>query len=76
MSGLQWYLKNYSIFPFIFFFYFNSKCEFELIFGLIHPAVHNNNISSQLRSIDGRVEPNLFRPKIVAICHDLVTSNY
>ena len=22
------------------FFYFNSKCEFELIFGLIHPAVH------------------------------------
>ena len=42
MSGMQWYLKNYSIFPLfiLFFFYFNSKCEFELIFGLIHPAVH------------------------------------
>ena len=41
MSGLQWYLKNYYIFPlFINFFNFNSKCEFELIFGLIHPAVH------------------------------------
>ena len=25
---------------FYFFFYFNSKCEFELIFGLVHPAVH------------------------------------
>ena len=38
MSGLQWYLKNYSIFsPFYFFYYFY---EFELIFGLIHPAVH------------------------------------
>ena len=45
MSGLQWYLKNYSIFLLfiLFFFYFNSKCEFELIFGLIHPAFLNES---------------------------------
>ena len=35
MSGLFYFSPFYS-----FFFYFNSKCEFELIFGLIHPAVH------------------------------------
>ena len=32
--------KLFYFFPFLFFFYFNSKCEFELIFGLIHPAIH------------------------------------
>ena len=40
MSGLQWYLKNDSIYPFLFlfFFYFNSQCR--EILGSIHPAVH------------------------------------
>ena len=41
MSGLQWYLKTILFFSFLFFFiYSNSKCEFELIFGLVHTAVH------------------------------------
>ena len=30
----------------------------------------------RIRSINGRVERELFRPKIVGIRHDLVTSNY
>ena len=37
ISGLQWYLKNDSIFPLfihVFFFYFNTQCQ------LILPTVH------------------------------------
>ena len=32
--------KLFYFTPFFYFFYFNSKSEFELIFGLIHPTVH------------------------------------
>ena len=39
MSRLQWYLKNYSIFL-LFFFISIPNVNFEMIFGLIHPAVH------------------------------------
>ena len=38
MSGLQWYLKNDSIFPILFFFYLHSQCQ--LILGSIHSTVH------------------------------------
>ena len=39
MSGLQWYLNNVSILPFLFLFLnFNSKCQ--LILGSIRPVVH------------------------------------
>ena len=38
MSGLQWYVKNDSIYPLYIFFYFNSQCQ--LILGSIHPVVH------------------------------------
>ena len=42
MSGQQWYLKNNSIFPFLFLFTFfsNFNSQFQLFLGSIHPSFH------------------------------------
>ena len=66
MSGLQWYLKNDSIFHFLFFFlYFcklHSQCQ--LILGSIHPqfinalATNNDLLMDELNMI--YFAPNLW----------------
>ena len=58
MSGLQWYLKNDSIFPlFILFFYFNSQL------GSIHPAVHNV-IATNNNLLMDELNASYFVPKL------------
>ena len=70
LSGLQWYLKNDSIFPLfiLFLFYFNSQCQ--LILGQFIPqfinviATNNDLLMDELNVI------------YVNIRHDMVTSKY
>ena len=50
MSGLKWYLKNYSIFPLfiLFFLYFNSKCESR---SKLMQAPNNDLLMDELNAI-------------------------
>ena len=70
MSELQLYLRNYSIFPlFILFFYISILNLGQFISQFINVIVPNNDL------LMDEMKVIYFAPKMVAIRHDLVTSN-